>query len=77
MCIRDRPKYRSAPACPRTLCREKEIEQVHLSLGYPGVAQGSDGLYALAVVNSVFGGAMSSRLFQTIREEKGLSLIHI
>lgn len=67
------PKYRSAPACPRTLCREKEIEQVHLSLGYPGVAQGSDGLYALAVVNSVFGGAMSSRLFQTIREEKGLA----
>ena len=46
---------------------------MHLSLGYPGVAQGSDGLYALAVVNSVFGGAMSSRLFQTLREEKGLA----
>ena len=67
------PRYATAPAQPRALYREKEIEQVHLSLGYPGVAQGSDEVYALAVVNSVLGGAMSSHLFQTIREEKGLA----
>ncbi|MEA5069449.1 MAG: insulinase family protein, partial [Christensenellaceae bacterium] len=47
-------------------------EQLHLCVGYPCANQGSDMLYPASVVNSVFGGAMSSRLFQTIREEKGM-----
>ncbi len=67
------PKYVSLPPKPTILRREKEIEQLHLCLGYPGATQGSDLLYPISVVNSVFGGAMSSRLFQTIREEKGMA----
>ncbi|MGN0995770.1 MAG: M16 family metallopeptidase [Candidatus Ventricola sp.] len=55
----------------RVIRRKKDIEQVHLCLAYPGVAQDDDELYALTVLNNLFGGGMSSRLFQHIREEMG------
>lgn len=61
----------AAGAQPGILTREKDIEQVHVCLGYPGVAQGSADLYPLSVLNNLFGGGMSSRLFQRIREEMG------
>ena len=53
--------------------REKDTEQMHLCLGYPGMAYGSEGVYPQAVMNNVLGGAMSSRLFQRIREDLGLA----
>ena len=53
--------------------REKDTEQMHICLGYPGAAYGSEDVYPLAVVSGVLGGAMSSRLFQRIREELGLA----
>lgn len=67
------PSSLPAPAIaqPGRLVREKDIEQVHVCLGYPGVAQGSEDLYPLSVLNNLFGGGMSSRLFQRIREEMG------
>ena len=43
-----------------------------MCLGFKGVEHGSDELYSLLAVNNIFGGGMSSRLFQKIREEKGL-----
>jgi len=52
--------------------REKDIEQVHLCMGMPGIKSGIDESYALAAVNTILGGGMSSRLFQKIREEHGL-----
>jgi len=53
--------------------REKDIEQVHLALGFPGLRwTPSEEYYALAAVNTIFGGGMSSRLFQKLREERGL-----
>ncbi|MBQ4264302.1 MAG: insulinase family protein [Clostridia bacterium] len=51
--------------------KKKDIEQVHICLAYPGVAQDADGLYPLTVMNNLFGGGMSSRLFQHIREDMG------
>jgi len=51
---------------------EKDIEQVHLCMGFPGIESGRDEAYALAAVNTILGGGMSSRLFQKIREEHGL-----
>ena len=69
----DVPGYITLPEKPTILRREKEIEQLHLCIGYPGVTQLSDSLYPMSLVNSVFGGAMSSRLFQTIREERGMA----
>ena len=53
--------------------REKDTEQMHICLGFPGMAFGSEGVYPLAVVSGVLGGAMSSRLFQRIREDLGLA----
>lgn len=52
--------------------RTKETEQVHLCLGTQGLAQADDRRYALSVLDHVLGGGMSSRLFQEIRERRGL-----
>ncbi|MCL2840709.1 MAG: insulinase family protein [Defluviitaleaceae bacterium] len=57
---------------PGFVLREKDIEQVHLCMGFPGIKSGSDESYALAAVNTILGGGMSSRLFQKIREQHGL-----
>ena len=53
--------------------RHKDIEQVHLCLGVPGFPQAHRDRYALAVLDTVLGSGMSSRLFQEIREERGLA----
>jgi predicted Zn-dependent peptidase len=58
---------------PRSLYVEKDVEQTHLCLAFPGCTFADDDRFALAVLNNVLGGGMSSRLFQTIREEKGLA----
>lgn len=52
--------------------KKKDIEQLHFCLGTEGISQGRDELYALLILNNIFGGSMSSRLFQDIREDKGL-----
>lgn len=52
--------------------REKETEQVHVCMGFDSIEHGNDKLYTLLAINNIFGGGMSSRLFQKIREEKGL-----
>ena len=54
---------------PGRLAREKDTEQTHICLGFPGVPSDSDDLYALSVLGNALGGGMSSRLFQRIREE--------
>ncbi len=53
--------------------REKDTEQLHICMGYPGIPLGEDDLYPLSVFNNVLGGGMSSRLFQRIREELGMA----
>lgn len=52
--------------------REKDLEQVHLCLGWPGVPLGHEDLYRLHLLGGVLGGGTSSRLFQELREERGL-----
>ena len=67
------PQYVVQPAKPQSLRREKDIEQVHLSIGFPACAIGAPEVYPISIFNSVLGGAMSSRLFQRIREESGMA----
>lgn len=55
------------------LSKNKDIEQVHISLGLNGIETGNEDLYTLLAVNNIFGGGTSSRLFQNIREERGLA----
>ena len=60
------------PMRPTVITKEKEIEQVHICLGFPGLSIGDERSYELSLFNSVYGGAVSSRLFQTVREKHGL-----
>ena len=50
----------------------RDLEQLHLVVGFPGVVIGDPDYYAASVLSTAFGGGMSSRLFQKIREERGL-----
>ncbi|MGH7906876.1 MAG: M16 family metallopeptidase [Candidatus Binataceae bacterium] len=50
---------------------EKELEQVHLCIGGPGLSQADPMRYAGYVLNTALGGGMSSRLFQEVRERRG------
>ncbi|MGD9728588.1 MAG: M16 family metallopeptidase [Nitrospiraceae bacterium] len=57
---------------PGLLVQKKPLEQVHLCLGLQGVAAGHKDLYAAHALNGVLGGSVSSRLFQEVREKRGL-----
>ena len=46
---------------------------MHICLGFPGIKNLIKDIYALAVFNNIFGGGMSSRLYQNIREQNGLA----
>jgi predicted Zn-dependent peptidase len=52
--------------------QERDLEQLHLVLGFPGLPLCDPDYYAAAVLSTAFGGGMSSRLFQEIREKRGL-----
>ena len=52
---------------------EKETEQYHLCIGGPGIPRGDDRRYALRVLDTILGGSTSSRLFQEVREKRGLA----
>lgn len=54
------------------LYKFKDIEQLHISLGLPGLETGNDDIYGLLLLNNMLGGGASSILFQKIREDKGL-----
>jgi len=69
-----RPVVLTTPAPQRaTAFRVKDVEQVHLCLGAPGLPQAHPDRYVMAVLETALGGGMSSRLFQEIREERGLA----
>jgi predicted Zn-dependent peptidase len=56
-----------------TVVRNRDTEQAHLVLGGPGIGRRDGRRFALGVLNNVLGGGMSSRLFQEIREKRGLA----
>jgi len=58
---------------PRIMYIEREVTQTYLALGRPAVPQGDPRRYALAVLNAIVGGGMSSRLFQSVRETAALA----
>jgi predicted Zn-dependent peptidase len=69
-------QYNNAPSksiyTPSIIYKEKEIEQLHMCIGFPGLPNASEDIFVLNVFNTIFGDGMSSRLFQKIREDKGL-----
>jgi predicted Zn-dependent peptidase len=73
------PSGQHAPhSAPRTeapihLEKKRDLEQVHLCVGVPSVPLGHEDRFGVAVLNNLLGGGMSSRLFQNIREKRGLA----
>ena len=53
--------------------KAKDIEQAHICIGFPGLSVKDDRIYDLVILDSIIGGTMSSRLFQEVREERGLA----
>ena len=62
-----------APYVPSYQVRVKEVEQSHICMGLKGVPQEDPLYFPMILMNSIVGGSMSSRLFQNIREQKGLA----
>ncbi|MGK5678661.1 M16 family metallopeptidase [Actinoplanes sp. URMC 104] len=58
---------------PHTVVRNRDTEQGHLVIGGVGIGRRDERRFALGVLNNVLGGGMSSRLFQEIRERRGLA----
>ena len=64
--------YKPSEGC-RYGYRTQDINQTHIAIGLPTVSMGSGEYYAQAIACDILGGSMSSRLFQNIREQKGLA----
>jgi predicted Zn-dependent peptidase len=62
-----------AGVTPRACFHQKTTEQYHLCLGGPGISRGDDRRFALRVLDTILGGSSSSRLFQEVREKRGLA----
>ena len=58
---------------PEKIVVNKKTEQAHICLANKGYEVGNENTHALAIINNILGGSMSSRLFQEIREERGLA----
>lgn len=71
----DAPQAPPAPSglAPRVVFERKDTEQYHVCLGGPGIARDDERRYALRVLDTLFGGTSSSRLFQEVRERRGLA----
>jgi len=69
------PSHHRQPPVPQagTLVEERATEQAHFVLGTSGLARDDDRRYALQVLSGALGGGMSSRLFQEVREKRGLA----
>lgn len=77
-------RFRTIPNCDGTAAvpppepgagialAERDVQQVHLAVGFPTVAVHSPHRYGIEVLNALLGGGVSSRLFQRVREELGL-----
>ncbi|MBQ7368330.1 MAG: insulinase family protein [Clostridia bacterium] len=75
----DLPKGKFETRAPKliaerqSLVKRKQIEQMHIALGYPSVARGDKNENVMSALNGVLGGTMSARLFQEVREKRGLA----
>jgi predicted Zn-dependent peptidase len=61
------------PQARRSQFERKDTEQYHVCIGGPGISRHDDRRFALRVLDTIFGGTSSSRLFQEIRERRGLA----
>jgi predicted Zn-dependent peptidase len=67
------PREEAPKVFPQVITRTKELEQSHVCLGTHSYPQNHDDRYVSYILNTVLGGSMSSRLFQNVREKRGLA----
>jgi predicted Zn-dependent peptidase len=69
------PQAEAAPGAfpARVRFKRKDTEQYHVALGAPGLTRHDDRRFALRILDGIFGGTSSSRLFQEVREKRGLA----
>ncbi|MBF0118492.1 MAG: insulinase family protein [Desulfobacterales bacterium] len=60
-------------ACSKILIKNKDLEQLHICFGFEGIPITDPKRYSFSLLNTILGGNMSSRLFQELREKKGLA----
>ena len=70
--VRSSPKIK-VPGKGKVTLLDRKTEQAHIVYGVPGVARDDKRRFALSILSSALGGGMSSRLFQEIREKRGLA----
>ena len=70
--VRSSPKIK-VPGKGKVILLDRKTEQAHIVYGVPGVARDDKRRFALSILSSALGGGMSSRLFQEIREKRGLA----
>jgi len=68
-----RPKMRPSESFCRRILARKPIEQLHMCFGVKAISMSHKDRYVLHLINTYLGGGMSSRLFQEIREKRGLA----
>lgn len=73
VCEGFRPREKRVVMGTDNLFKKKPIEQAHFAIGFPTVKRDSADYPAVQVMNAIFGGGMSSRLFKRVREELGLA----
>lgn len=76
MCLEEKEEvitHTVGPYKQQFAVKDKDIEQTHICLAAPGISLDDERIYTFSLLNNIFGGSMSSRLFQKIREEKGLA----
>ena len=66
-------KYEKNDFHSGNIVRNKDIEQAHICIAYPGLKSRDELVYPMLATNLVLGGGMSSRLFQEVREKRGLA----
>ncbi|OEF98656.1 M16 family metallopeptidase [Desulfuribacillus alkaliarsenatis] len=70
---RPKPSKNEISLLKNKVVLNKKTEQAHICLANNGYAVGDKSMYTLAIINNILGGSMSSRLFQEIREQRGLA----
>lgn len=58
---------------PQAMFIQKDTDQSHVCIGGPGIPRSDDRRYAMGILDTIFGGSVSSRLFQEVREKRGLA----
>lgn len=66
------PNFTKAEYTPSFTVKRKSLEQNHLNIAFPGVSATDNSRFTLQLLSDILGGGMSSRLFQTVRETRGL-----